>query len=102
MELLRDSKIEEQFHKLVKNFLTRNEKYDTSKFIGGLPVTLERQDVFNLLLKDASCNYKYSVTQKVDGTRMLMYIGYDTGNGQRIVCFVDRNMKIYTVRDYFN
>ena len=99
MELLRDSKIEEQFHKLVKNFLTRNEKYDTSKFIGGLPVTLERQDVFNLLLKDASGNYKYSVTQKVDGTRMLMYIGYDTGNGQRIVCFVDRNMKIYTVRD---
>lgn len=99
MELLRDTKIEEQFHKLVKNFLTRSEEYNTSKFIGGLPVTLERQDVMDLLLKDSMGNYKYTVTQKVDGTRMLMYIGYDSGNNQRIPCFIDRNMKIYTVRD---
>ena len=99
MELLRDKKIEEQFHNLVKKFLTKNDNYDTSKFIGGLPVTLERQDVFNLLLKDSAGNYKYTVTQKVDGTRMLMYIGYDTGNNARIPCFIDRNMKIYTVRD---
>lgn len=99
MELLRDKKIEEQFHNLVKKFLTKNDNYDTSKFIGGLPVTLERQDVFNLLLKDSAGNYKYTVTQKVDGTRMLMYIGYDTGNNTRIPCFIDRNMKIYTVRD---
>ena len=99
MELLRDQKIDEKFHNLVKNFLTKNEEYDVSKFIGGLPVTLERNDIFDLLLKDSNGNYKYTVTQKVDGTRMLMYIGFDMGNKQRIVCFADRNMKLYTVRD---
>ena len=99
MELLRDTKIEEQFHNLVKKFLTKNENYGTSKFIGGLPVTLEREDVFNLLTRDSAGEFKYTVTQKVDGTRMLMYIGYDTGNKQRIVCFIDRNMKFYTIRD---
>lgn len=99
MELLRDTKIQEQFHDLVKKFLTKNENYDTSKFIGGLPVTLEREDVFNLLTRDSNGKFKYTVTQKVDGTRMLMYIGYDMGNKERVVCFVDRNMKLYTVRD---
>lgn len=99
MELLRDTKIQEQFHDLVKKFLTKNENYDTSKFIGGLPVTLEREDVFNLLTRDSNGKFKYTVTQKVDGTRMLMYVGYDMGNKERVVCFVDRNMKLYTVRD---
>tara|TARA_B110000208_G_scaffold191994_1_gene261583 strand:+ start:2291 stop:4210 length:1920 start_codon:yes stop_codon:yes gene_type:complete len=99
MELLRDPKIEEKFHNLVRNFLTKNENYDVSKFIGGLPVTLERNDIFDLLLKNSRGNYKYTVTQKVDGTRMLMYIGLDMGNKDRVVCFIDRNMKIYTIRD---
>lgn len=99
MELLRDPKIEEKFYNLVKNFLTKNENYDLTRFIGGLPVTLERNDIFDLLLKNSRGNYKYTVTQKVDGTRMLMYVGLDIGNKNRIVCFIDRNMKIYTVRD---
>tara|TARA_Y100001970_G_C14229407_1_gene857678 strand:+ start:254 stop:2167 length:1914 start_codon:yes stop_codon:yes gene_type:complete len=97
MELLRDKKVEEQFHTLVKKFLTKNENYDTSRFIGGMPITLERGDVSSLLYKNT-----YSVTQKVDGTRVLMYIGYNnttSGIKQRTVCFVDRNMKIYTIRD---
>ena len=97
MELLRDKKVEEQFHTLVKKFLTKNENYDTSRFIGGMPITLERGDVSSLLYKNT-----YSVTQKVDGTRVLMYIGYNnatSGVKQRTVCFIDRNMKIYTIRD---
>ena len=99
MELLRDPKIEEKFHNLVRKFLTKNDDYDVTKFIGGLPVTLERNDIFDLLLKNSRGNYKYTVTQKVDGTRMLMYIGLDMGNKDRVVCFIDRNMKIYTIRD---
>lgn len=102
MELLRDSKVQEQFQKLVTKFLTKNEKYDTKKFIGGLPVTLERKDVSNLISRDAQGKSKYTVTQKVDGTRVLMYIGPDSETAevkQRTVSFIDRNMKIYTVRN---
>lgn len=99
MELLRDPKIEEKFHNLVRKFLTKNDDYDVTRFVGGLPLTLERNDIFDLLLKNSRGNYKYTVTQKVDGTRMLMYIGLDMGNKNRVVCFVDRNMKLYTVRD---
>ena len=58
MELLRDPKIEEKFHNLVRNFLTKNENYDVSKFIGGLPVTLERNDIFDLLLHALPRCYK--------------------------------------------
>ena len=43
MELLRDPKVEQQFQKLVTKFLTKNDDYNMSKFIGGLPVTLERR-----------------------------------------------------------
>ena len=32
MELLRDKKVEEQFHTLVKKFLTKNDEYDISRF----------------------------------------------------------------------
>ena len=97
MEPLIDSKVEEQFHKLVKSFLSKNENYDTSKFIGGMPITLEKTDMPNLMLKGQNGGTKYTVTQKVDGTRYLMYIGPDTGVAnvkQRQVCFVDRNMKL--------
>lgn len=97
MEPLKDSKVEEQFHKLVKSFLSKNENYDTSKFIGGMPITLEKTDMPNLMLKGQNGGTKYTVTQKVDGTRYLMYIGPDTGVAnvkQRQVCFVDRNMKL--------
>jgi len=101
MELLKDKNIEEQFHTLVKKFLTKDDSYDTSRFIGGMPITLERSDMHQLMYK-INDNYKYNVTQKVDGTRVLMYIGYDNSSGgtkQRTVCFIDRNMKIYTIRN---
>tara|TARA_B100000035_G_scaffold315470_1_gene336657 strand:- start:2552 stop:4483 length:1932 start_codon:yes stop_codon:yes gene_type:complete len=102
MELLRDPKVEQQFQKLVTKFLAKNENYDMSKFIGGLPITLERNDVSQLMTKGKDNKSKYTVTQKVDGTRVLLYIGPDSETGsikQRTVCFIDRNMKIYTVRN---
>ena len=102
MELLRDPKVEQQFQKLVTKFLTKNENYDMSKFIGGLPVTLERSDMMHLMTKGRDDKSKYTVTQKVDGTRVLMYIGPDSETAsikQRTVCFIDRNMKIFTIRN---
>ena len=103
MELLRYQPVEDSFHKLVKKFLTKNEEYNVKNFIGGLPITLERKDVINLILKEKD-SYKYNVTQKVDGTRVLMYIGHDNSDKRssgksRTVCFVDRNMKIYSITD---
>ena len=103
MELLRNDNVKKQFHTILRKFLTKNDKYDVNKFIGGLPVTLEKKDVPSLFYKKKS-DYKYTVTQKVDGTRVLMYIGYDesdkrTKGKSRTVCFIDRNMKIYTIRD---
>mgnify|MGYP001491401890 CR=1 FL=1 len=101
MELLNDNNVKEQFHKLIKKFITKKDDYDVNDFVGGLPITLENKDMFSLISKSGD-RYKYTVTQKVDGTRMLMYIGYNTSSGkdkQRIVCFIDRNMKIYTLRD---
>ncbi len=97
MEPFQNLKVEEQFHKLVKSFLSKNENYDMSKFIGGMPVTLEKTDMPNLMLKGSNGKSKYTVTQKVDGTRYLLYIGPDTGVAnvkQRHVCFVDRDMKL--------
>ena len=102
MELLRDNKVEEQFQKLVTKFLSKNDDYDMKKFIGGLPVTLEKKDMNKLMLKGKNDKNKYTVTQKVDGTRVLMYIGPDDKKApikQRIVSFIDRNMKIYTIRN---
>ena len=81
-------------------FLSKNENYDMSKFIGGMPITLEKTDMSNLMLKGSNGRSKYTVTQKVDGTRYLMYIGPDTGVAnikQRQVCFVDRNMKLNVI-----
>ena len=51
MELLRDPKVEQQFQKLVTKFLSKNDNYDMKKFIGGLPVILERGDVSQLMTK---------------------------------------------------
>jgi hypothetical protein len=74
-----------------------------SKFIGGMPITLEKTDMPNLMMKGPNGKSKYTVTQKVDGTRYLMYIGPDTGVAnikQRQVCFVDRNMKLHVISNF--
>jgi len=51
MELLRDKKVEEQFHTLVKKFLTKNEGYDLSRFIGGMPITLKEEMYLHFCIK---------------------------------------------------
>ena len=102
MEMLPSINVKTRFEKLVTKFLTKNDNYDVNKFVGGLPVTLERGDVSQLLSKGRDGKSKYTVTQKVDGTRVLLYIGPDSETSsikQRTVCFIDRNMKIYTVRN---
>lgn len=99
MELLKDIAVKEQFHKLIKKFLARDENYDLNKFIGGMPITLERKDMYDLILKNSADKLKYTVTQKIDGTRVLMYICPDKPSNEKIVCFIDRNMNIYTLRD---
>jgi len=100
MELIRDSQLIKHFENFVKNMITRNKNYDLTKFIGGLPITLEKKDVHSLAGLDPFGKSFYTVTQKVDGTRVLMYIGPRIGdNLKRVICFVDRNMVLYTLRD---
>ena len=100
MELIRDSQLINHFENFVKNIISRNKNYDLKKFIGGLPITLERKDVHSLATLDPSGKSYYTATQKVDGTRVLMYIGPRIGeNLNRVFCFVDRNMNLYTLRD---
>lgn len=103
MELLQDETYRQvylSYEKLVKNSLARNKDYDMKKFIGGLPVTLEKQDMSTLMTKLPNGKSQYTVTQKVDGTRMLMYITTVPGvkNG-RMIYFIDRNANIYRVRN---
>ena len=63
MEPFRDAKVEEQFYKLVKSFLSKNENYDMSRFIGGMPITLEKTDMSNLMLNNIT-NILYNKHRK--------------------------------------
>ena len=100
MELIRDVQLIKHFENFVKNMITRNKNYDSKKFIGGLPITLEKKDVHTLATIDPVGKSFYTVTQKVDGTRVLMYIGPRLDDSpKRVVCFIDRNMNLYTLRD---
>lgn len=100
MELIRDVQLIKHFENFVKNMITRNKNYDPKKFIGGLPITLEKKDVHTLANIDPVGKSFYTVTQKVDGTRVLMYIGPRIDDSpKRVVCFIDRNMNLYTIRD---
>jgi hypothetical protein len=100
MELIRDTQLIKHFENFAKNMITRNKDYDLKRFIGGLPITLEKKDVNDLATMDPSGKSFYTVTQKVDGTRVLMYIGPRLGtSSKRVVCFIDRNMNLYTLRD---
>ena len=79
--------IDKEYKEVIKN-ITREESYN--KFIGGLPVTLERKDLFTIVSKDKD-QYRYSITQKVDGTRMLLFAGYKESSGNRKIVFIDRS-----------
>lgn len=91
-------KVLSSYYDLVKSSILRQDK---EEFIGGLPITLLRKHVINLLQK--SRRYpgysKYTVTSKVDGTRLLMFINEKDPNDEskRKVHFIDRSLKIYTL-----
>ena len=86
------------YYDLIKTSILRQDK---EEFIGGLPITLLRRHVINLLQKSRKyLGYsKYTVTSKVDGTRLLMFINEKDPNddSRRKVHFIDRSLKIYTL-----
>jgi hypothetical protein len=94
-------KIEEEYNKLVKASITRDPNFKS--FLGGLPVTLERQDVSTILSKDMAGNFRYSATQKVDGTRLLLFANFKIEEGpykgQRNITFIDRNNEFYSLKN---
>lgn len=91
-------KVLSSYYDLIKKSILRDDK---EEFVGGLPITLLRKHLFNLFEKSSvySTYSKYTVTSKVDGTRLLMFINEpDTNNpGFRKVHFIDRSLKIYTL-----
>ena len=84
--------VSKEYSEVIKN-ITREDSYD--KFIGGLPITLERKDIFTLVSKDLQDNYRYSITQKVDGHRMLLFAAQKESSGYRKIYLVDRNNDFY-------
>lgn len=91
-------KVLSSYYELIKTSILRQDK---EEFIGGLPITLLRRHVINLLQKSKIYNgySKYTVTSKVDGTRLLMFINEKdpTDDSRRKVHFIDRSLKIYTL-----
>ena len=88
--------IEKEYNIVIDN-ITREKNYN--KFIGGLPVTLERKDIFTILSKDFNGNYRYSATQKVDGIRLLLFANFKKDTGYRNITFIDRNNDFYTLKN---
>lgn len=88
--------IEKEYNNLVNN-ITRETNYKS--FLGGLPVTLERKDIFTIISKDFKGDYRYSSTQKVDGTRLLLFANFKTKTGLRNITFIDRNNDFYTLKN---
>ena len=86
------------YYDLVKTSILRADK---EEFIGGLPITLLRKHTFNLLQtsKMFPGYSKYTVTSKVDGTRLLMFINEPDPRdpSRRKIHFIDRSLKIYTL-----
>jgi hypothetical protein len=91
MELTKDPSVIKEYDTVKENIL-RSER---TTFIGGLPITLERKDMIKLI-------NDYTVTQKVDGTRVLMFIGPDMAERkssikQRKISFIDRRNNFYSL-----
>lgn len=76
--------------------ITKDKSYN--KFIGGLPITLERKDIYTLMNKDILGHYNYSVTQKADGNRFLLFSSFKQ-DGKRIIVFIDRNNNIFRLKN---
>jgi len=92
-------KIKEKYEDVINKNITRDKSY--SKFIGGLPITLERKDLYTIMSKDLNGNYRYSITQKVDGTRVLLFIYTSEilNVKSKKIAFIDRNNDFYTLKN---
>ena len=88
--------IEKEYNNLVNN-ITRDINF--KNFIGGLPITLERKDIFTILSRNLKGDYRYTVTQKVDGNRLLLFANFKKENGLRNITFIDRNNNFYTLKN---
>jgi hypothetical protein len=91
MELIKDPRVIKEYDSVKENILRK----ERDTFIGGLPITLERKDMITLTTG-------YTVTQKVDGTRVLMFVGPDmaergSGIKQRKITFIDRRNNFYSL-----
>jgi hypothetical protein len=84
------------YYDLVRSSITREDK---EEFIGGLPITLMRKHVVALLSQSRRYqrHSKYTVTSKVDGTRVLMFVNERDSNGLRRIHFIDRNLAIFSL-----
>lgn len=91
--------IQKEYEATIYN-ITREKTYDLNKFIGGLPITLEKKDIFTLVSKNLNNDYRYSVTQKVDGTRFLLFANYKKSNNERNIVFIDRNNDFYIPNNF--
>lgn len=85
----------EQYRKLLKGFLLKKETDPI--FVGGVPVTLTRDNMIELLDRSYKyTDYKYTATAKVDGTRFLCFITEShPGATNKSVYFIDRSMEIF-------
>lgn len=85
-----------EYNQVIYN-ITRDKSY--SKFIGGLPITLERKDIYTIMTKDLRSNYNYSITQKADGTRFLLFTSYKLQSGKRSIVFIDRSNNFFRLKN---
>lgn len=90
-------KVMNAYFSLIEKSILREKK---KEFIGGMPINLTRKHIFNLVSTSRKYNSysKYTVTTKVDGVRMFMFIcDPDPKNeGRRRVHFIDRSLNLFT------
>lgn len=87
----------DEFKKLLNGFLIKKEV--DPYFVGGIPVTLTKSNITELLDISYKYNdYKYTATAKVDGTRFLCFITESSPTAsEKSIYFIDRSMDIYTL-----
>ena len=81
----------ESYNKIYNNIMSKGKDKQEPKFLGGNPVTLEKNDFSTLVQKD------YMVSAKADGLRFLLMIG-DQGIYGRNIYFVDKNLDFWILQ----
>ena len=87
-----------EYTKLLSGFLLKK-PVEEPYFVGGIPITLERQYFSDLLDKSYKTNdYKYTATAKVDGTRFMLFICESSPVAEKkTFYFIDRDLNIYNL-----